>query len=125
MTTLIDRFSRPAALLPTPSQRDAETVQFAKSALASAKREGLQLAVRARHVALAVIGCLLMVINPVWEQLYYVALLGLFALTYTMLLLYSGRANIARVADAAAAPSVPAMLVLAGLLTRGVVAVLW
>ena len=35
---------------------------------------------RARYVALAVIACLLPVINPAWEQLYYVALLGLFAL---------------------------------------------
>jgi len=77
---LIDRFNWSAALSPARNQRDAETVQFAKTALASAKREGLQLAVRARHVALAVIACLLIVINPVWEQLYYVVLLGLFAL---------------------------------------------
>ena len=80
MTMLIDRFNWSAALSPARNQRDAETVQFAKTALASAKREGLQLAVRARHVALAVIACLLIVINPVWEQLYYVVLLGLFAL---------------------------------------------
>jgi adenylate cyclase len=64
------------------SRRDAEThtVQFAQAALAAAKQEGLQLAVRARYVALAVIACLLPIIYPTWEQLYYVALLGLFAL---------------------------------------------
>ncbi|MCP3370171.1 adenylate/guanylate cyclase domain-containing protein [Bradyrhizobium cajani] len=77
---LVERFNLPATLSATPSRRDAETVQFAQAALVSAKQEGLQLAVRARYVALAVIGCLLLVINPAWEQLYYVALLGLFAL---------------------------------------------
>ena len=35
---------------------------------------------RARYVALIVIACLLPIIYPSWEQLYYVALLGLFAL---------------------------------------------
>ena len=35
---------------------------------------------RARYVALAVIACLLPILNPAWEQLYHVALLGLFAL---------------------------------------------
>ncbi|QCJ88277.1 hypothetical protein DAA57_06950 [Bradyrhizobium yuanmingense] len=77
---LVERFNLPAALSSAPSKRDAETVQFAQAALTSAKREGLQLAVRARYVALVVIACLLLMINPAWEQLYYVALLGLFAL---------------------------------------------
>jgi adenylate cyclase len=36
--------------------------------------------VRARFVALAVIACLLPIINPTWDQLYYLVLLGLFAL---------------------------------------------
>ncbi|MCA1416372.1 hypothetical protein I6F30_35365, partial [Bradyrhizobium sp. NBAIM20] len=80
MTMLVERFNLPAAASPAPIERDAETVQFAQAALASAKREGLQLAVRARYIALVVIGCLIMAINPAWEQLYYVALLGLFAL---------------------------------------------
>ena len=35
---------------------------------------------RARYVALVVIACLLPIINPSWDQLYYLALLGLFAL---------------------------------------------
>ena len=71
-----------AALSRARSRRDAETdtVQFAQAALAAAKREGLQLAVRARYVALAAIACLLPILNPSWDQLYYVALLGLFAL---------------------------------------------
>lgn len=79
MTMLVERFDLPAALSPARSQR-SETVEFAEAALTSAKHEGLQLAVRARYFALAVIGCLLLAINPAWEQLYYVALLGLFAL---------------------------------------------
>jgi adenylate cyclase len=82
VTTLVERFDLPTALSHARSRRDAETdtVQFAQAALSSAKREGLELAVRARYVALAVIACLLPIINPTWDQLYYVVLLGLFAL---------------------------------------------
>ena len=35
---------------------------------------------RARWLALAVIACVLPIINPHWEVLYYIAVLGLFAL---------------------------------------------
>ena len=82
MTTLVERLELPAALPRTRSRRDTETdtVQFAQAALAAAKQEGLQLAVRARYVALVVIACLLPIVNPTWEQLYYVVLLALFAL---------------------------------------------
>jgi adenylate cyclase len=82
VTTLVERLDLPAVLPRARSRRDTETdtVQFAQAALAAAKREGLQLAVRARYVALAVIACLLPIINPAWEQLYYLPLLGLFAL---------------------------------------------
>ncbi len=82
MTTLIERLDLPAASQATRSRRDNETdaVLFAQAALAAAKKEGLRLAVRARYVALVVIACLLPVLYPSWEQLYYVALLGLFAL---------------------------------------------
>jgi len=82
VTTLVERLDLPAALPGVRSRRDTETdtVQFAQAALAAAKQEGLQLGVRARYVALAVIACLLPIINPTWEQLYYVVLLGLFAL---------------------------------------------
>ena len=83
MTMLVERLDLPAALPRARSRRDTETetVQFAQATLALAKQEGLKLAVRARYVALAVIACLLPIINPSWkEQLYYIALLGLFAL---------------------------------------------
>jgi adenylate cyclase len=81
MTTLAERLDLPA--LPGLRNRrnsETDTVQYAQAALAAAKQEGLQLAVRARYVALAVIACLLPILNPSWQQLYYVALLGLFAL---------------------------------------------
>ncbi|HEY2862743.1 MAG TPA: adenylate/guanylate cyclase domain-containing protein [Casimicrobiaceae bacterium] len=82
MTTLVERLDLPAAPAPVNSRRDhaADTVQFAEAALARAKHEGLRLAVRARYVALGVIACLLPILNPAWDQLYYVALLALFAL---------------------------------------------
>jgi len=81
MTTLVERLDL-TALPGVRNRRNSETdaVQFAQAALASAKQEGLQLAVRARYVALAVIACLLPILNPSWEQLFYVVLLGLFAL---------------------------------------------
>lgn len=81
MTTLAERFDLPA--LPSLRNRrnsETDTVQFAQAALAAAKQEGLQLAVRARYVALAVIACLLPILNPSREQLFYVMTLGLFAL---------------------------------------------
>ena len=80
MTMLVERLDSPAALSRARSERDIETVQFAQAALEAGKKEGLQLAVRARHIALAIIACLLLAINPAWEQLYYLVLLGLFAL---------------------------------------------
>jgi adenylate cyclase len=82
MTTLVERFDFAAALQRARSRRDTEagTVQFAQAALATAKQEGLLLAVRARYVALAVIACLLPIIYPSWEQLYYIVMLGLFGL---------------------------------------------
>lgn len=82
MTTLVERLDLPAAPALANSRRDnaADTVQFAEAALARAKHEGLRLAVRARYIALGVIACLLPILNPAWDQLYYVALLALFAL---------------------------------------------
>jgi adenylate cyclase len=79
---LFERLDLPAALSRARSRRAAETdtVRLAQAALAAGKQEGLQLAVWARYVALAAIGCLLPILNPTWDQLYYVVLLGLFAL---------------------------------------------
>jgi len=57
-----------------------ETLKFAEAALADNKRQGLLLAVRARWIALAVTAATLPIINPQWEVLYYVLMLGLFAL---------------------------------------------
>ena len=55
------------------------TLKFAEAALADSKREGLLLAVRARWVALAVTAVTLPIINPNWEVIYYIVMLGLFA----------------------------------------------
>ena len=61
----------------TDVQQDVQ--KFAEAALANSKREGLLLAVRARWVALAVTGVMLPFLNPNWDVLYYLAMLGLFA----------------------------------------------
>src|SRR5437763_10350958 len=79
---LVERLDLPGMLSRRRSRRDreAETVQFAQAALANAKRDGLRLAVRSRYFALAVIACILPIVNPNWEVIYYIAVLGLFAL---------------------------------------------
>src|ERR1044072_9903783 len=61
----------------TEAQQD--TQKFAEAAIAESKRQGLLLAVRARWVALAVIAVTLPIINPNWDVIYYVVMLGLFA----------------------------------------------
>ena len=62
------------------AEAQQDTLKFAEAALADNKREGLLLAVRARWVALAVTAATLPILNPQWEVLYYVLMLGLFAL---------------------------------------------
>jgi adenylate cyclase len=56
-----------------------DTLKFAEAAIAQSKRDGLLLAVRARWVALAVTAVTLPIINPNWEVIYYILMLGLFA----------------------------------------------
>lgn len=56
-----------------------DILKFAEAALADSKREGLLLAVRARWVALAVTAVTLPITNPNWEVIYYILMLGLFA----------------------------------------------
>lgn len=52
---------------------------YTLAALERHKREGLELAVRARWIAMAVTGLFLLVINPTWEVLYYEFILALIA----------------------------------------------
>ena len=62
----------------TDARQDA--LKFAEAALVDSKREGLLLAVRARWIALAVTAVTLPIINPNWDVIYYVLMLGFFAL---------------------------------------------
>lgn len=57
-----------------------ETLKFALAALENAKQEGLILAVQARWIALTIIAVMLPFLNPNWEVIFYIVLLGLFAL---------------------------------------------
>src|SRR5262245_60190769 len=65
---------------PDRTRSQQETLAYAEAALTTAKREGLLLAVRARWVALAVIGIVTPIVFPEWEVLYYEVVLLLFAL---------------------------------------------
>jgi adenylate cyclase len=56
-----------------------DTRKLAEAALANSKREGLQLAVRARWIALAVIAVTLPISNPNRDVIYYILMLGFFA----------------------------------------------
>lgn len=57
---------------------DPEATRHTQTALEQHKREGVELAVRSRWVALSVIAVLLPILNPDWGMLYYhVLLLGL------------------------------------------------
>jgi adenylate cyclase len=78
-TRAIDHAARRAAK-PDRTRGQLETLAYAEAALANAKREGLLLAVRARWVALAVIGVVTPILVPQWEMLYYEVILALFAL---------------------------------------------
>jgi adenylate cyclase len=62
----------------TDARQDA--LKFAEAALVDSKREGLLLAVRARWAALAVTAVTLPIINPNWDVIYYILMLGFFAL---------------------------------------------
>src|SRR5205809_5500796 len=78
--------AEPAAFSISGNRTDRRTgvrqdvQKFAEAAIADSKRQGLLLAVRARWVALAVIAVTLPIINPNWDVIYYVVMLGLFAL---------------------------------------------
>ncbi|UWQ37139.1 adenylate/guanylate cyclase domain-containing protein [Leisingera aquaemixtae] len=54
--------------------------KFAEAALDAHKRRGLQLAVRARWIALPIIAIFIVFLNPVWSVLYYHGILALLCL---------------------------------------------
>lgn len=54
--------------------------KYTEAALERHKREGLELAVRARLITMAVIAVFLVFLNPHWEVLFYHAILGLLSL---------------------------------------------
>lgn len=65
----------------SPSNADNPELRFTEAALERHKREGMELAVKARWIALAIIAVMLPFINPSLEVLYYEALLAGLALT--------------------------------------------
>ena len=81
VSVLADTADIPYSANRTAGRTDVrqDTLKFAEAAIADSKREGLLLAVRARWVALAVTAVTLPIINPNWEVIYYVVMLGLFA----------------------------------------------
>lgn len=73
----------------------AESNQYLLEALTQDKREGLQLAVRLRWIALAIIAIMLPFLNFSWEVLYYEALIAGFALV-GWAQLYIGQVGVSR-----------------------------
>lgn len=66
--------------VPSPARPATRTLPSLDQALARDKREGLELAVRARWIACAVLMPLMFYLNPSREAFYYVAIVALFAL---------------------------------------------
>ena len=62
--------------------REEETVdsRFAEAALERHKREGMELAIRARTIAMTVLALAMPFINPNWDVIWYIFLLGVFVL---------------------------------------------
>lgn len=80
MPTTAIRYASTKTARPNRDRSRQETERYVEAALANAKREGLQLAIRARWIALAVIAVMSVVVNPYWDVLYYEAMLLVFAL---------------------------------------------
>lgn len=66
-------------LWPRTSPAEPPRDRYAEAALARHKQEGLEMAVRARWIALGVVALLLPVLNFSWEMLWYEALLAAMA----------------------------------------------
>jgi adenylate cyclase len=78
MTTAASTAFSPFAL-SGPASRKA-SLPTLDEALARDKREGLELAVRARWITIAALAPLMLYLNGAWESLYYLALLAVSAL---------------------------------------------
>lgn len=66
-------------ILPDEPKPEGPAARFAEAALERTKREGMELALRARWVALAVIALMLPVVGPGWEMIWYHFMLVLLA----------------------------------------------
>ncbi len=71
------RFQR--LFITQPEQYDLDN-KYTQATLERHKREGLELAVRARWISMALIAVFLIYVNPHWEVLYYQFIIGLICL---------------------------------------------
>jgi adenylate cyclase len=78
-TTDLPNFAE-ADLPDRMAREDVAPNRFTEAALRRHKQEGLELAVRARWIALAITGVMLVFLNPEWDVLYYHLLLLLLAI---------------------------------------------
>ncbi|MEM6742649.1 MAG: adenylate/guanylate cyclase domain-containing protein [Pseudomonadota bacterium] len=66
-------------IVPDDAPPEGPAARFAEAALARNKREGMELALRARWIALAVIAVMLPLVGPGWEMLWFHGMLALLA----------------------------------------------
>lgn len=76
----LTKFSKPFAVEIRNTDEMAADSQYAAEALEAHKREGLELAVRARWIAMGVTAIFLLFVNPKLEIIYYLAILALLSL---------------------------------------------
>lgn len=77
---MVDSALHPQQAKPQAASRtavQAEETEYAIAALEAHKREGLELAVRARWIAMGITALFLVYVNPAWEVLYYHGILAL------------------------------------------------
>ena len=80
---MVDSALHPQQAKPQAASRtavQAEETEYAIAALEAHKREGLELAVKARWIAMAVTAVFLVYLNPKWDVLYYHGVLALLCL---------------------------------------------
>lgn len=79
-TTLTSSKSRLSGLLREPETAPTPESQYVMAALANHKRQGLELAVKARWIAMAIFAVFIIMVHPQFEVTYHIFIMGLLCL---------------------------------------------
>ncbi len=79
-TALISSKPKNGRYFPDPAEAQAAESQYVLDALENHKRQGLELAVKARWIAMAIFVVFLVIVHPRIEVIYYIGIMGLVCL---------------------------------------------